>query len=135
MRLNEYQNAMRALNLPCDLIAMIHAGTLERTIAEAFARIDELNARLDVWEACNPDAAVLTPWYVGREAWKAAGRPRPEWFEALKWHGSSHGRTPVNKKEIRENLLNLNTKAHCAKLKAAGLPRRGRLRDLNPPAE
>lgn len=52
-------------------------------VEKAYALLDAQNALLDAFEAANPEVAVRLPWFEARQAWKAAGRPRPPWYEAL----------------------------------------------------
>lgn len=79
-----HDEALERLGLPRDLLTLIENGTLEREVLRAYERIDAVNARLDAWEAQNPDAATELPWFKSREAWKASGRPRVEWYAALR---------------------------------------------------
>lgn len=71
------------MGLPRYLIRYVRAGELETRLQDAYRELDALNERLGAWEAANPALAVKTPWYEGREAWKAQGRPRAPWYEAL----------------------------------------------------
>jgi hypothetical protein len=104
-RIKIARDALNYLHLPIELITLVREGRLHTEVAAAYAALDALNARLDAWEASNPRAAALTPWHQGREAWKAAGRPRPPWYEALRWHGEQRYRVPLNKKSIAQDLL------------------------------
>jgi hypothetical protein len=79
-------NLLHRMGLPRHLVRYVRDGTLEAKLAEAYSALDALNERLNAWEAANPALAVKTPWHQGREAWKAQGRPRPPWYEALYWH-------------------------------------------------
>jgi len=96
--------ALHRLGLPRNLIQLIRDGQLETKLEEAYRELDRLNALLDAWEAANPSLAAQTPWYEGREAWKASGRPRPPWYEALYWHEEKI-RVPLGPHAITHNLL------------------------------
>jgi hypothetical protein len=91
-------DALHYLRLPIELITLVREGCLHADVAAAYVA-------LDAWEASNPQAAALTPWHECREAWKAAGRPRPPWYEALRWHGEQRYRVPLNKQSIAQDLL------------------------------
>lgn len=75
---------LRKLNLPEKLLTFIRTGVVRQKIEEAYALWEDNTARTDAWEAANPEAAKALPWFKAREAWKAAGRPRPQWYEVLK---------------------------------------------------
>lgn len=74
---------LRRLGLPGNLVSLIRKGRLVREVDKAYARYDSLCARMDAFEAEYGDVARRLPWHEAREAWKAAGRPRPEWYEVL----------------------------------------------------
>ncbi len=76
-------NALRHLRLPRNLIRLPRQWKLEREIARARRRHELLTAADDAWEASNLDTAKRLPWFEGRQAWKASGRPEPEWYELL----------------------------------------------------
>jgi hypothetical protein len=67
------------------LLTLIQHGKLEEVVAKAYAELDVLNERLDAFEDRWPEVAVKLPWHEARQAWKAAGRPRPPWYEAIKY--------------------------------------------------
>lgn len=77
------EKVLRSLGLPTSLIRLIRSDQLVKAIDEAYATYDRANARLDAWEASYPQLAAKAPWSKDREAWKRAGRPRPEWWEVL----------------------------------------------------
>ena len=108
------------MHLPLGLTKWIRAGTLAREVESAYAQLDALGAGLDAWEARNPEAAKLEPWYQAREAWKAAGRPKLHWIEALKWRKTQHAYAPVGISEIEKDLLMLHVKPYRARRKARG---------------
>ena len=78
-----HKDALERVELPSRLVELIAAGTLLQELEKAYALLDELNAELDALEARNPEGAKALPWFQAREAWKAAGRPRPPWYQAL----------------------------------------------------
>jgi len=80
---------LQRLGLPPTLVTLLREGRLREAVDEAYAEQDRLNALLDDWEAANPLLATQVPWYETRKAWKAAGRPRPEWYEVLARHHST----------------------------------------------
>lgn len=83
MNKKQQQEVMRALGLPDDLIELIRSGRLKGEIERAYARLDQLNERLDAFEREMPEKVARMPWYEAREKWKAEGRPRPHWTEVL----------------------------------------------------
>jgi hypothetical protein len=108
------------LGLPSHLVEMIQDGTLHSKIDAAYERYEKSVALLDAWEASNPAAAPLAPWFQAREAWKSAGRPKPEWYEVL-WQ-QQNMRLPIKKTEIEQNLLmvsNVRRKRECMQRKRA----------------
>lgn len=100
--------------MPQNLVDLIRQGRLLETIDKAYAQLDELNARLDAWEARNPEAARIVPWREAREAWKAAGRPLPPWYEVLRWCGEQT-LTPLLAHEVDKDLLNSNMRTAAGK--------------------
>lgn len=102
-----YEYALNDLGLPARLVDMIEFGTLFDKIDAAYRTYDKSVALLDAWEAANPAAAPLAPWFKAREAWKGAGRPKPEWYEVL-WM-QQNLRVPIKKTEIAQKLLPHNT--------------------------
>lgn len=100
--------------MPHRLVDLIRTGRLHEAIDKAYAQLDDLNERLDAWEARNPEAARVVPWYEAREAWKAAGRPRPPWYEALRWYGGQRF-TPLLAHEVDKDLLNSNMRTPAGK--------------------
>jgi hypothetical protein len=111
-----HQHLLTELKLPARLVEMIKDGTLHDEIDAAYERYERSVALLDAWEASNPKATPLAPWFKAREAWKALGRPRPEWYEVLYQH--QHIYMPIKKTEIEQNLLmhtNVERNRECRK--------------------
>lgn len=104
------------LGLPMNLVKLIRAGTLEKTIQEEYARLDRLNALLDEWERQNPTQYRMAPWYQGREEWKAAGRPRPEWWEVLK--AAEAKKALITTHQIENQILGTANTDHWNRVKA-----------------
>jgi len=98
------QAALHRMGLPRRLLQLIREGVLNQKIEEAYKHLDALNERMDAWEAANPSLAAQTPWHEGREAWKAQGRPRPPWYEALRWHEET-ARVALSPHEVTHDLL------------------------------
>jgi hypothetical protein len=96
----------RRLGLPSSLSKLIRTGQLANEVVKAYAVHDELNAQLDAWEAQNPDAAKLVPWFARREAWKRAGRPKANWLEVLTWSQQTRY-VPIQTSEVEKDLLRL----------------------------
>ena len=100
----DYIRILRALKLPKDFLKWVRDGELEDRVTEAYAQYDLLCSMLDAWEADHPEMANEVPWREGREAWKRAGRPRPEWYELLRWHGDSGNFTPLKSRDLSWGL-------------------------------
>lgn len=85
--LSRVSGAMKALDRLglSGIYSLIKRGELHQAIEQAYAELDALNERLDAFEAEHPEVAACLPWRDAREAWKAAGRPRPPWWEALQY--------------------------------------------------
>jgi hypothetical protein len=83
MNLNQTAVVMESMGLPKNLVRLIATGRLHAEIERAYKVLDELNAAQDAFEAEYPELAAAVPWFSAREVWKAQGRPRPEWYEAL----------------------------------------------------
>ena len=109
--------ALRRIGLPPDLILLIKRGKLLEAIEQAQRDIDELNARLDLWEEQNPEAAALVPWAADRAAWKAAGRPRAEWYEAL-CMVCEHVNPPIGARAITKQLYSIDQNNSDKRLRA-----------------
>lgn len=102
--MKNHQAVLIDLGLPRDLVEMIRDGRLHDELRRAYARLQELNRRLDVWERQNPEAAVKMPWAAARQAWKDAGRPMPEWYEVLEHIDKD--RFNEDKRSAFRNLIN-----------------------------
>lgn len=126
---------LHALGLPRNLLTLIQRGELEEAVTRAQAELGALRALLDAWELSNPEAAKLTPWFESREAWKAAGRPQPDWWDALRWSTEIRHGKPMDAREISERLTNSNSAKHEAKLRAKGLMRGQKLGDAPRPVK
>lgn len=83
-RHEEHDRLLASLGLPADLLTLLEEGRLGSEVEKAYRLIDAMNDRLDAWEAANPTGAQALPWFESREAWKAAGRPRLDWWQALR---------------------------------------------------
>lgn len=108
---------MQRLGLARNLVQLIRDGTLLQRIEEAYADLARLNAVLDAWEAAHPEQARLVPWHEGREAWKAQGRPRPEWYEVLVWFGERAWGAPITTHSVERDLLVSHVKPYRRRLK------------------
>ncbi len=84
MRALSHDKVLEALGLPNGLPTLLETGQLHAEVERAWKVLDALTARLDVVKASAPSVAQAALWFDAREAWKAAGRPRAEWWEALK---------------------------------------------------
>ena len=98
---------MRALGLPLNLIEYIRGGCLYERIMFAYKEWRAFSERLDAWEALNPELAKAVPWYEGREAWKRAGRPLPEWYEVLLQFDGNSDADPIDGREIQCDLYTI----------------------------
>ncbi len=78
-----YDDILKDLNLPKNLLKLIAAGQLHDAIDRAERQVAVMNDALDAWEAANPEAAAVAPWADSRKAWQEAGRPSPPWYELL----------------------------------------------------
>jgi hypothetical protein len=103
MAFTKAQTVLNELKLPAYLVEMIQEGTLFDEIDKAYEKYERSVALLDAWEAANPKAAPLAPWFKAREAWKTLGCPRPEWYEVL--HQQQDFWLPIKKTHIEQNLL------------------------------
>lgn len=91
---------LQNLGLPGDLVNLISAGTLVSAIEEAYEKIDRLNTMLDEFEEREPEISALLPWHDAREAWKAEGRPRAEWYEIMNWSNRRARQRPITPRDI-----------------------------------
>jgi hypothetical protein len=89
---------MTALGLPQNLVKLIREGGLNDAIDAAYAELDRLNTLLDAWEAANPAAARLAPWFEGREAGSFVGRAA---HAALGCDARPRGQPHLNAAKIR----------------------------------
>ena len=78
-----YDDILKDLNLPKNLVKLIASGQLHDAIDRAERQMAVMNDALDAWEAANPEAAAVAPWADSRKAWKEAGRPSTPWYELL----------------------------------------------------
>lgn len=98
---------MRSLGLPKLLVRYLARGELHDRIAEAYAAWEKTAEVMDAFEAQYPEVAKALPWFEAREAWKKAGRPRPEWYEVLKVLECTQ---PIRTGHITQNLYGMNNK-------------------------
>jgi hypothetical protein len=110
---NNANHVLNRLGLPIKLIDMIRNDTLEAEVRSAQEHIRKLNEQMDAWEAANPHAVHLLPWYEARKAWKEAGRPSPEWYEAL--YMVHKPEVPIRKFDIATKLLRTHDPVYAKK--------------------
>jgi hypothetical protein len=103
---------LQNLGLPGNLINLIVNGQLHDAIDEAYERVDELNKMLDDWEEHNPGMAKLLPWYQARQEWKAAGRPKPEWYQVLSWENRRAVTKSLSPRDIDYQLTHETVKPY-----------------------
>jgi len=108
MALSNTQYVLNHLGLPYRLVDMIKSDTLLSEVEAAREHIRKLNEQLDAWEAANPHAVHLLPWFEARQAWKDAGRPSPEWYEVL--YMVEKPEVPIKKRDIENQLLHPTAK-------------------------
>jgi hypothetical protein len=109
------QMVLNRLHLPYRLVEMIQSDTLVAEVEAARAHVRKLNEQLDAWEAANPHAVHLLPWFEARQAWKDAGRPSPDWWEMLWILGKPE--VPLRKKDIDQHLLHPGAKVKVANVR------------------
>ena len=109
-RANQASVMLRRLGLPDRLCQHVRNGTLLAAIKSAEEAYDRLVQALDEWELTNPAAAALVPWREQREAWKAAGRPRPPWYELLAAYESDT--KPIRRKDIESKLYSYGVRGY-----------------------
>jgi len=102
--LRRTEGLLRWARLPDRLVLWLLVGRVEQKIAEGYAQWERLTTLLDAWEEQNPLLAEQLPWAAGRAAWKAAGRPRPEWWEVLRYARGCQ-KMPLAMDEIMQDLL------------------------------
>lgn len=107
---------LQELGLPKNLIDLLRTGKLSEAIQTEYTRLDNLNAMLDEWEKLNPVQYKLCPWYEAREAWKAAGRPRPEWWQVL--YEADKKKAPISVHQITNQILGTASTDHWERVKA-----------------
>ena len=83
---------LQQLNLPRNFIALVREGRLEEEVARCYAEYRRVLAIYDGFEAQHPEWAERLPWAETRAAWKAAGRPEPQWYEVLALSEAAIGR-------------------------------------------
>lgn len=91
---------------------MLLDGSLLSVVERLEAENDRLCAALDQWEADNPAAAKAAPWYDAREQWKAAGRPKPQWYELLLL---TNDKLPITTSDLDSRIYSLSSMAWRAK--------------------
>jgi hypothetical protein len=119
-----YQSLHR-MGMPSNLVHMLKAGTLAQHVLQAYASLDAMNEFLDAWEERCAAAAAVTPWADRRAAWKAAGRPQPNWLEILVWYEQQQLYVPISANEVAKDLLML----HSPQIQASKKRRRTRIPD------
>lgn len=113
LRNDRIKTVLNRLGIPPHLIEMIQDESLVAELARVRAEFKMMNDALDAWEAQNPYAARMAPWFKAREAWKAQGRPETPWYELL--HNYQNPAVAIKKAEITHQLLSKYRKPTDAK--------------------
>ena len=116
MKWQERKQFLKRLGLPANLLELVESGQLGNVVEAEYKRLDELNHLLDVWEAEHPVMYQHCPWYESREAWKAAGRPKPEWWELL--GVALNLKAPIGLEEFENNIYGTKHSEKWRRIKA-----------------
>jgi hypothetical protein len=76
--------------------------------------------------------AEQVPWAESRAEWKAAGRPRPDWWDVLRYAPGCK-KMPLAMEEITEDVLGQKQREQRARWKAQGRTVHGHPRKVDSP--